>query len=257
MAAYVQLVSLLSHKRYLGDLKCDDAAVQRARVFGDDRETVAVLYTARPDANVKVKLDLPVVRIEGIDGRALEAAGDGTVAVPDGLSYVWLDRAKLGERLRTDTPAMRLWAIALREPPKRPAASPIVLRLEADRKVMQAKSEGYRISAFPSVVDGHLLPNGRATKLPLSVKVFNLATKPQELELTLALPEGGKLVAGSPSQSVQVAAEGSADVAWQADLGPAFSEADRVTVKVTAVADPAAEMTPLSIDLIAIAGSAQ
>jgi hypothetical protein len=114
MAAYARLASLLAHKRYLGDLRCDDPALQRTRVFGDARETVAVLYTARPDPKANVKLGLPgtdgrlVVRAEGIDGRRLEAAADGTLPIPDGLSYVWLDPQSIGDRLQTDTPAMRL-----------------------------------------------------------------------------------------------------------------------------------------------------
>ena len=50
MAAYVRAASLLAGKTYLGDLVCDDASIQRARVFGDSRETVAVLYTGQPAA---------------------------------------------------------------------------------------------------------------------------------------------------------------------------------------------------------------
>ena len=99
----------------LGDLACDDRSVRRARVFGDEGRTVAVIYTGEPDGRAIVRLGLPVLKLEGIDGRALEAAADGAVPVPDGLVYAWLDRAKLAARLQTDTVAMRLTKMAIQK----------------------------------------------------------------------------------------------------------------------------------------------
>jgi hypothetical protein len=256
MAAYARLVSLLAHKRYLGDLRCDDAALQRVRLFGDARETVAVLYTARPDPNAKVKLGLPgtdrrlVVRAEGIDGRRLEAAPDGTLPIPDGLTYVWLDPQKLGDRLRTDTAAMRLWQIAREEPPRRPAASPLVLRFDADSKVMESKTDGYHLApkkpGQPSV--------GTVSRLPLRVRVFNLSGQPHELALEMTLSAKSARVIGPAARPVNVPAEGFVDLAWEAELGEALKATDRIEVTVAArgkpAVHPAGGVAPLVFTLI-------
>ncbi len=237
MAAYARLVSLLAHKRYLGDLKCDDAALRRARVFGDDRQTLAVLYTGRPHVKAKVKLGLPALRIEGIDGRRLEAGGEGSVPVPDGLTYVWLDRQQLGDRLQTDTPAMRLWKIAQRKPPHRPSPSPIVLRFEADANVMQCKSDGYR-----------LLANAPG-RLPLKVRVFNLSAQPRELTLKLAFSAASARLIGPQTRPANVPAEGFADVAWEADLSGTLAATARLEVTVTAAGKRGEPIAPLVISL--------
>ena len=249
MAAYARLVSLLAHKRYLGDLRCDDAALQRARLFGDARETVAVLYTARPDPKAKVKLGVPILRAEGIDGRLLEVAPDGTLPIPDGLTYVWLDPQKLGDRLRTDTPAMRLWKIAQQRPPQRPAASPLLLRFDADASVMESKTDGYHLAAkAPDQPTGRCPPSvgtheAWVPRLPLKVRVFNLSAQPYDLTLELTFsPKSARLIGpavGYPLGAANVPAEGFADVAWEAELGEALKAAGRLEVTVTAQGKPA------------------
>ena len=91
-ACYAQMIRVLAHKHFLGDLRQKPPEVSRARVFGDDRESVLILYTKN-----KVTLDpapsgLHIKRIEGMDGRSLTPASSGAIPIPDGLSYVWLDR---------------------------------------------------------------------------------------------------------------------------------------------------------------------
>jgi hypothetical protein len=222
LVAYARLASLLAHKRYLGDLQCDDAALRRARVFGDERETVAVLYTARPDASAQVKLGLPVLRVEGIDGRTLEVAEDGSVPIPDGLTYVWLELPAVGDRLQTDSAAMRLGKIARQEPPRRPPPSPIVLRFEPERGVMESKTDGY-----------HLLATTLG-KLPLKVRVFNLSAQPRDLTLTLTFAAKSARLIGPQTRPAKVPAEGFADVAWEADLSETLAAGGAAEVTVTA-----------------------
>jgi len=228
MAAYAQMVRALAHTRYLGDLACDDTIVQRARVFGDERQTVVVLYTAQVEAERVVALGVPTLRAEGIDGRPLEIAQDGAARVPDGLAYVWLDRARLGDRLQTDTGAMRLYAVAAKAPPKRPKPSPIVLRFQHDAEAVSHKPEGYRIKAVP------------AGRQRLRVRVFNLSDGLRELALRLDV--AGEALA---EQKVVVPAKGFADVEWVLDLSDAFAAADVVTATVTA----GDGIPPLSVDL--------
>jgi hypothetical protein len=248
MAAYAQLVAVLGQKRYLGDLSCDDPGLRRARLFGDDRETVAVLYTGRPDAKARVKLGVPVLRVEGIDGRTLEAAPDGTVPIADGLTYVWLDRQALGDHLRTDTPTRRLWTIAQQRPPQRLPPSPIVLRFEPDRGVMEARTDGYHLAAKTPHPQAGARQAG--TPLPLKVRVFNLSTEPRELTLELTFSSTSVRVTDKPTRPVKVPAEGSADVMWEADLGEALAAGGRLEVTVSAQPKQAAPVAPLVISVV-------
>jgi hypothetical protein len=187
-----------------------------------------VLYTARVEAERVVTLGLPTLRAEGIDGRPLEAAQDGAARVPDGLAYVWLDRAALGDRLKADTSAARLYAFAAKAPPKRPKPSPIVLRLQPDANALSHKPEGYRIQAVP------------AGKQTVRVRAFNLSDALRELPLRLAM--AGETLA---EQRVIAPAEGFADVVWMVDLSDAFAARDVVTATVTA----GDGIPPLSVDL--------
>jgi hypothetical protein len=248
MAAYARLVSVLGHKRYLGDLNCDDPGLRRARVFGNDRETVAVLYTARPDAKARVKLGVPALRVEGIDGRTLEVALDGTVPTADGLTYVWLERQALGDRLRPDTPTRRLWTIAQQSPPQRPPSSPIVLRFEPDRGLMEGRTDGYHLtSKTPHPQAG---PRQAGTPLPLKVRVFNLSTEPHELTLEPTFSSKSARLTDKPTRPVKLPAEGSADVAWEADLDRALAGGRRLEVTVSAQPRHAAAVAPLVISLV-------
>jgi len=92
---------------------------------------IAVLYTGRPDASAAVALGLPVERIEGIDGRRLPLGDDGSIPIPDGLSYVWINRAASSSRLIADTAASRMRPTSAGVEARR-APSPIVLRFRLD-----------------------------------------------------------------------------------------------------------------------------
>ena len=229
MAAYAQMIRAMAHMRYLGDLKCGDEAIQRARLFGDDRHAIAVVYTGQTSAKAKVKLDLPVLRAEAIDGRPLQLDSgtmvSGTmVPIPDGLTYVWLARDRLDDRLQTDTPAMRLWKIAQQPPPQRGEPSSIVMRMQLAGDLLQPKSDGYHVLAeSPS-------------KLPLKVRVFNLSDKPRALTVKLALSRKPARVIGEEVRSMSIPAESFVDVSWQVDLTGAFAAIGRLEATVTATA---------------------
>lgn len=210
MAAYVQLVTALSHKQYLGDLAYADKAIQRARVFAAGSETVAVIYTGKPDPNTKVRLDLPVVTLAGIDGRSLALTDDGLIPVPDGLAYVQLDRRQLGERLETDTPAMQLLTQA-NQPASSPVTpSPIVIRYQLDAQVVAGKSEGYRLfTETPG-------------KTPFVFRLFNLSSEPQQRSLTLSFSQSVDFIT-APVQRTTIPAKGHVDLRWDVDLTDAFA----------------------------------
>jgi hypothetical protein len=243
MAAYAQAVRVLSGKRYLGDLRTEDASIQRARVFGDAQGRLCVLYTGRVELAAKARLPASVLRAEGIDGRPLEIAhGSPVVPIPDGLTYVWLARDP-GEHLQSDTPAMRWTKVAQAAVAPRATPSPIVLRHQFDAK---------RLSPTPA---GYHVPPERAGKVPLAVRAFNLGAEARELSLQIKFASKDVKLLDAATRQLRVPATGSADVTWLADLSRAFAADNRLRVTVRAGGRRAAEQ--LSFDLIGEAPFAQ
>ncbi len=215
MAAYAQAVRVLAHTEYLGDLVLPTSAVQRARVFASGSQAVAVLYTGRVAPNGQVALPVQPLRAEGADGRALTVNASGAVPVPDGLTYVWLDRRRLTGHLRTDTNAKRLWRLGRSRSSGQPARRPtstdhaaparqVVLRLDFDGQSLRPNSHGYQVAAEA------------VSRLRLPVQAFNLDDRPHRL--TLTLPADVTLVEGQRRQSCSLPPNSSAGVAWTVDV---------------------------------------
>lgn len=237
LAAYARAAAVLRHKRYAGDLRCADPSLKRARVFTDGRETVAVLYTAASTGAGSVQLGVPVQRLEGIDGRALQSATDGSVPLGDGLAYAWLDGSSLGERLQTKTTAAQLWALAQQPAAAPQPPAPLVLRYQFDRAAMSMDSSGYR------------LRSPTAGAVPLVVRVFNLDQQAHEAALKMAGSPAAIRWLGPETVSVKVPPGGYADATWQGDLNAAFAPTGTLRCTVTATADTPERTLPLVIDL--------
>jgi hypothetical protein len=229
MAAYAQAARTLADAEFLGDLKTADKAVLRSRVFGKGAETIAVVYTGKPDPAAKVKLDLPVLRAEGIDGRPIPAAAGGFLSVPDGLAYLWLDQRAAASRLDPKVPAMRLWERGRQPFERLRKPSPVVLRYQFDRQQAEPSARGYRLKAAP------------VGKLRVPVKAFNVGDEPVKLDLRLDV-DGGQPVA-SPAGPLAVPSGGAAETAWEVDLAAAFARRGRAWIRVEAsdAAAPGAE----------------
>ncbi|NLS95939.1 MAG: hypothetical protein GXX96_27705 [Planctomycetaceae bacterium] len=236
MASYVQLVTALSHKRYLGDLKCEDAKIQRARVFGNGKEVLVVLCTGSPDTDATIRFDLPVQAIAGIDGRQLAAREDGSIPIPDGLVYVRLERKQLGERLQTDTQAMQLLAYSEQVKGEPQTASPVVLRYQFDADLVEARSEAYRLLAETP------------GKMSFAFRAYNLSSEPQKRTLVLSFSQPVVLEAEA-AQSVTIPASGFADVRWDVDLSGAFAATGMLCATVRTQGADAAEGESVEIDL--------
>ena len=217
-AAYAQMIRVLGYNNYFRDLKHTAKALQRARVFHDGHEMVAVLYTGRVDPAATIRLDCPVKRIEGIDGRPLAVASDGSIPIPDGLVYAWIDPSAWSY-LDTMMPAFKHHADA--GTPARRTASPIVMRYQYDPARVAPTSVGYLIKE----VSSH--------SLPVSVRVFNLGGDARPLRLDLRI-QAGSAVRELPLKRVSVEARSSVDASWDADTTGLFDAADRVTVLVDA-----------------------
>ena len=205
-------------------------------MFGNDRETIAVIYTGKPDGDASVQLGLPVSAVTGIDGRPLSVADDGSVTIPDGLVYVRLNREQLGNRLQTDTRAMQLLAYAVQSASKPAPASPIVLRYQIDLGLVAAKSEGYRLLAETP------------GKMPFVFRAFNLSAEPRKQSLTLSFSQPVTLERESVLQ-VTIPAAGHIDVRWNVDLTGAFASIGTLRATVRADGGDALPGDTVEIDL--------
>lgn len=215
-AAYAQMIRVLGDDEYFADLKQLPKGLQRARVFGDGREAVAVLYTGRVDPAATIRLDFPVKRIEGIDGRPLVVSSDGSIPVPDGLVYAWLNPTiPTWNFIYTGTPARKVHADA--GTPAGRKASPIVMRYQYDPARVAPTSVGY------------LIKDASAHSSPVSVRVFNLSGEARPLRLELRV-KAGPTERELPLKRVTVEARSSVDASWDIDTTGLFDADNRVTV---------------------------
>jgi hypothetical protein len=193
IAAYAWAIKTLSNRTYLGDWRCKNASVTRARVFGDKDDVVLVLFTGNilPIANVSdektnkpaqmVQIPLPDcnVEIRGIDGRRLTLGKNKEVPVPDGLAYVFMKRKDIDKYLDTQTQAMELYKIGRLPAPVRKAPSPIVLQFRPDATQF-----------YEADVKGYVPVASAPEKLPFPVDVTNLSKEPCEVHLNLQAKTG-------------------------------------------------------------------
>ncbi|MGD0551306.1 MAG: hypothetical protein ABSB25_01505 [Sedimentisphaerales bacterium] len=202
-AAYAQCVRALGAKSYVGDLRLDGVAVAKARVFVDDKEAVAVLYAGPAATAATVKLNMSALRVEGIDGRALQQANDGSVSLADGIVYAYLAPEKLADLLDKNTQAQRLLAVAAKAPPLRPRPSPVVLQFLPELKGASTSNLAYQIDR----TDG---------TLSLRFRVSNLSQEKLAVRLSLGAAPSPPL-SHPVSVAVSVPADQVKDVQVDAD----------------------------------------
>lgn len=236
MAAYAQMVAALSGKAYVGDLNVSDPAVKRARAFGGTGGTVVVLFTGQVDKDASVKLSVPARRIEGIDGRVLRAGNEGSVLIPDGLAYVWLDGTAPADAVLKNTPAAGLYAVSRQPPPSRPAPSSVILRHRFEPSIASFTCKGYNVT------------NEIAERFPLRVVVHNLADQLEKIDLTPSVIGTAAPVAVA-GKTVEVAAQDSVEAAWEVDVRQGGIESRPVTMRVAAKGKHAQTIGPLAVDL--------
>jgi hypothetical protein len=239
MAAYVQAARRLAGAVYVGDLVIDNPDVRRARVFGRGDAMLAVLYTGTPAQDVRVPLGVPAQRIEGIDGRVLPGAGERTVMVRDGLTYVWFDADTIAERLSPNREAMRLLRSAGSGHTPRQSPSPLVLRLAWDDLPLDAVTAGYRFA--------HQTP----TEVSLRVRAFHLGAEAGEWMVRVEFGDGADRAVGNAKRPLRLEGGATTELVWPIDLTRAFVADGRL--RVTWIATPLAGSEPparLAIDLL-------
>jgi len=234
-AAYAYATTALAHKHYVGDLVVDDERVKRARVFRGRKETVIVVYTGTADGETKLRLDLPIQRAAGIDGRRITVEPHGTIYVGDGLAYVWTANDAVAGRLKRDTTAMQLSKLTRNRPPEPPRPQPIVPRLLVDESALKPSAAGYELK-------------GSAASVKLSVRVFNLGDSPCEVQFRCAVPKGTVAERCSP-ETATIPGQSFADVTWRIKFND-LPKSGRTTVRF-AVSSSNYGTVPLVVDLLA------
>ena len=236
MAGYAQFVRAVAHKRYLGDWQPLPESVVRARVFGDDQQAVVILYTGKMDAGAELPMDVKADRIEGLDGRVLEASAAGRVPVPDGLTYVWLPASQLGERLNRNSAAMQLWPSSQEQAPRRTATWPVVMRVEMQPQVMSAVTEGYRVK------------QDAVAALPVHVRVFNIGPDVEQVKIELLSPN--EVLDGKMLQTVEIPAESSVALDWKVNLKAPLAAQGRAEIRLKATSTNGSHTTPLVLSFL-------
>ena len=229
MAAYAACIHALSGKKYLGDIRGLGPSVKLARVFGNssDAECIAVIYTDTVAPNATIPFPIKAAHVAGADGRTL-AFGNGSVPVPDGLTYVGINRANLAGKLNANTPAMSLYQIGQHPLTPKRLASPLVFQFLSQQTPSRASARGY------------LITQELARKLPVSARINNLSPSPITVTPELSLP--GKAAEKAPP--VTVPAMGHSDVAWKLD---AASQLDIAQVRFISVSGKSDGVQPLPL----------
>ncbi len=239
MAAYAQAARRLAGAEYVGDLTVEHPAVQRARVFRRGEEVLAVLYSGAPEDPVAVPLGIPVLDVEGIDGRELAPGADGVVTIADGMVYAWLDADALAGHLNEHTEAMRLLRAAAGEHPPRQPPAPLVLRLELDEAPFEPITAGYRLTGEPPA------------EVDLRLSAFHLGREAGAWTVRARYSDGADRTRGPAEQLLELGGGRRGELRWRTDLSEAFAAGRPLTVTFTATAaEGAGPPARLAIDLL-------
>ncbi|HAI14253.1 MAG TPA: hypothetical protein DCM28_21290 [Phycisphaerales bacterium] len=234
MAAYTQAISALSHQPYIGDWITDDQAVRLARVFGDEQSVTAVFYTGKAFQGQTVTVKLPsTAECFGIDGRRLVLADQEHLAIPDGLTYVRMDRSQVTTQLDRKTRALEMTAAASKPGHDKVAPSPVVMQFMPDESDYVIDVNGYRMLDEKSDSD-HVLP----------LRLMNLGEQKHSAKVTLTC-EGQTL---GKTQSIDIAAGQTVMTHWPIPVS--LVGKPQLKLKFDAQSSTAGVIGPVVINLI-------
>jgi len=172
LAAYAQMIRLLSHAEPIGDLPNLPANTERGRIFlTQDQKKLLVLYASSPKAGRTVTLPFIPSGIEGITGEILTVESDGqfstTVDFSDGFLYVHVpDEIPLHPE--KESTVWQIRKARMSSPSGNVGVdktSPVVLRYDFDKSQVAPFSGGYRIT------------NPGLESITISLTAFNLSQR--------------------------------------------------------------------------------
>ncbi len=219
MAAYTQAILRLSGATYVGDLQ---GSPVRARVFSRGANGYCIVFfTGQVNAGATVQ-PAQTLNISGawsIDGRPLTVGANGSIPIPDGLTYVVIPTGALPpSAIDSGTNALTLASLAQQPLPARGALSPIVLQFPIPGDVIAGKV-GYQATAaqmanYPLALTAtnlstasrtvtlHILANGVTTTRTVAVGARSKATV--NANIVLPSPEGTARITGNDDLGVAV-----------------------------------------------------
>ncbi len=168
LAAWLYAAQRLQGKKYLGDLVINNKLIDLARVFGDDKETVAVLYSKKGG---NIKLNFPVTAIHGIDGRLL-SVGEA-IKLNDHIVYMQLPRNNVAGLLEKETEAMKLYRLNQATPAK-----------EIKKLVVQPVIAKKTVSS--ATLNGYYLNSAQAENFTLTTYINNISRQAMKATVTLS-----------------------------------------------------------------------
>lgn len=229
MGAYVHAAKKLANMEYIGDL--EGTGAQRARVFTDGIDAVAVLYLDPRSTTLSRTFTLPKAlanaEVTGIDGRLLRTE-KGTVQNEDGIIYVTAPLRSVKNLVRSDTRAMKYYRLAHDFNRAARQSAPVVFRSSLDVSDMTFNAFGYNVRDFEDFT--------------VDVSVQNLSDEPQRVRPALELPKGIRALDFSGDE-VLVPAGGSADISFRLKIDPAV---DSGLFRLVNLVDQNATALPLS-----------
>jgi hypothetical protein len=212
IAAYIQLIHVLSGSEYIGDLKINDSDVLRARTFepltsdsgiNNQKELITVLYTGKLSKQKMLKIPVgKIKKIESIFGEPLRLSDNSELLIQsNNLYYVWFDKASLNNQLNIDTEAMKLLQSSRKPRKRNENIPPVIVRFLFDKEKTSTHPEGY------------FIPHDAENPLPLKFRVFNLEQNERKYDLRFEINQTAKSRNG-----VVVAGQGFTDVPWNLPL---------------------------------------
>ena len=195
-AAYAQSIRMLADTEYLGDLKIDDPAVFRARVFAKGNEAVLVLCSGK-------LTERKIVTVPGKVLGVVLATGEETETITldsECMIYVRLERKSIESLLNTETAAMKLYRPSQERWTASYSATPVVLRYQFDKERVATAPQGYTIRRTEEKT------------LPITVRVFNLQT--EQVTCPIRFTAAGSM----ERREVVVPAQGFVDTVWNLPL---------------------------------------
>jgi len=201
IAAYAVCVEKLANMDYAGDLKPLPAGLKSARVFMNDGNAVAVLYTGKADA-VEIDLkEIPFSGAESLDGQPLAPEKGKPLKIEGGMAYLSLERAEAARLLDADTEAMELFRLAksYKRVPRK--TSPALFQF-AHWNVESKSPFAYRIDSGE-----------------IELNAINLSDDEIRIAPEFVLPEGAKVLASPFSgKEIQLKPRSSTPLAWKFDF---------------------------------------
>lgn len=200
-ASYVNLIHLISHRDYIGDLFENHPDIRYSRVLADQDTAVVCLYR-----NSGSMIDLPVtpLAIYGMDGRELDLE-DGKLSLTDPMVYAVFNRSDIESHLYTETEAMNYYQMAQQSSQNQKKTFPVSVIHVPDYTELEFTNSAYIMN---SILE---------QSASLNYEAYNLSGSEQTIDVSLQLPPW-LVTSEDTMKSMTVPAGDKTRFSWQVDF---------------------------------------